>query len=89
MHYQKDFLPKDSKPMLEGIENLNIYQGIKFGFLNKKESIFKLVNTSVVEGAEPVIQFKLVDDNPQSKSFGLEIIKKYLFRKETYQIDFS
>ena len=88
-HYQKDFLPKDSKPMLEGIENLNIYQGIKFGFLNKEESIFKLVNTSVVEGPEPVIQFKLVDDNPQSKSFGLEIIKKYLFRKETYQIDFS
>tara|TARA_Y100000589_G_scaffold331400_1_gene384759 strand:- start:2363 stop:4021 length:1659 start_codon:yes stop_codon:yes gene_type:complete len=88
-HYQKDFLPKDSKPMLEGIEDLNIYQGIKFGFLNKKESIFKLVNTNVVEGPEPVIEFKLIDDNPESKSFGLQIIKKYLFRKKTYQIDFS
>ncbi len=88
-HYQKDFLPSNSKSMLEGIKDLNIYQGIKFGFLNDQKSIFKVINTEVIEGAEPAIQFLLRDDNPESKSFGLEIIKKYLFRKDTYQIDFS
>ena len=88
-HYEKDFLPSDSKPMLEGIKNLQSHQGIKFGFIEGNESIFQLVNHEIVEGDEPSIQFKLIDQNPESKSFGLEIKKTYVFRKETYQLDFS
>ena len=42
-HYKKDFLPKNSKPMLEGVKDLDAYQGIKFGFLEGHDSIFEVV----------------------------------------------
>ena len=88
-HYTKDFLPTNSNQCWKGLKILDAYQGIKFGFLEGNDSIFSVVSHEIIEGSEPAIQFKLIDQNPESKSFGLEVKKKYLFRKETYQIDFS
>lgn len=88
-HYEKDFLPEEKKSLLSDDTSLDKSQGIRFGFLGENASVFKLIESSVLQGDELGIKFLLRDVTPESKSFGLEVEKKYVFRKETYQIDFD
>lgn len=88
-HYEKDFLPENNKSLLADDSALNQSQGIRFGFLDESASIFKLIKSEIIEGDQIGLQFLLKDVSPESKSFGLEVEKKYVFKKETYQIEFD
>ena len=55
--------------MLEGRESKPPKSSrYKIWFIEGNESIFQLVNHEIVEGDEPSIQFKLIDQNPEKKA---------------------
>jgi len=86
-HYSKAFVVKDMKPLDEDeVQNLNDRSGVRFGFLDSGFKTFEPVEHKY-DKEKQFASFRLKDNDPKSKSYGLEILKTYKFLDKPYQFE--